>query len=419
MTRRLSFISLSFVLSLLALTLEGVCPVTVHAAPAVSESSTSPSFTVASADPQNAVSSSASASSASSGFFTSGIPPTSGQGYLPSHVLGYGNFGPGAMSSSINLSGPPSGSSQTQNQPIFTKRAAVGTSRDGILCQYDPTTTGVVHCSDGVTYKSSTSYSQPQQPSFYASNVASGNAKQSLKKRYTPSAGFTGGSAGSGPAGVPMVPPVPARPQSYSTPSSSVWENPSFSSPVNSSPQKRSLGDSDTNDFGLGFGSAAAFSVAPSLYGSGGQGGGSDWVNYEANLGGDLNMFNGEPDLGSGWNKYSGGSGYGSSYSPSYGSSYGGSYSGSGYGSGHSDSGYGSGYSGYGESGHYSGKSPKSKRSTTTASSAPNVIPVPIDIDTLVYPDGQMTLMPSGGISGVIGSGGPGPGGIGGHAGLN
>ncbi|KAF9175675.1 hypothetical protein BGX21_010580 [Mortierella sp. AD011] len=408
MTRRLSFTSLSLVLSLLALALEGVRPVAVHAAPAVSESSTSPSFTVASADPQNAVSSSASASSAFSGSFIPSVPSTPGQGYLPSHILGYGNFGPGAMSSSINLSEPPSGSSQTQNQPTFVKRAAVGTNGGGVLCQYNPTTTGVVHCSDGVTYKSSTFSSQPQQPNFYPPNVASGNAKQSLQKRYTSSAGFTGGSVGSVPAGVQMVPPVPARSQGYSTPSSSVWENPSFSSPVNSSPQRRSFGDSDTNDFGLGSGSATAFNVIPSLYGSGGQGDGGDGGNYEANLGGgDLNMFNGEPDLGSDWNKYSGGSGYGSSYNPSYGSSYGGS---------HSSSGYGSGYSGYGGSGHHSDKS---KRSTTTASSTPNVIPVPIDIDTLVYPDGQMTLMPSGGISDVVGSGGPGLGGIGGYAGLN
>ncbi|KAF9360037.1 hypothetical protein BGX26_010687 [Mortierella sp. AD094] len=416
MTRRLSVISLSLVLPLLALTLEGVHPVTVHAAPAVPESSTSSGFTLASVDPQNAVSSSVSASSAFSGSFSPDMPPTPGQGHSPSHVLRYGNFGPGMMSSSINLSEPPSDSSQTQKQPTVSKRATIATSGGGILCQYDPVTAGVVHCSDGATYKSSSaSLSQPQQPSYYVPNVANGNVKQPLKKRYTPNVGFAGGSAGSGASGVHMLPPVPARSQGYSIPPFSASQHPPLSSPVNSKTQKRSFGDSDsssafaysgTNDYDLGSGSSAAFNKIPSYYGSGGSGGGNDvedWGNYEPSLGGgDWNMYNGESDLRGDWSKYSGGSGYGSSYNPNYGSGYGGSYS------------------GYGGSGYYSGKPSKGKRSVTAGpSSAPNVVPVPIDIDTLVYPDGQMTLMPSGGISAAGGPGGPGFGGAGGPVGFN
>ncbi|KAF9114326.1 hypothetical protein BGX27_011146 [Mortierella sp. AM989] len=395
MAPRLSASWLPLLFPLLALTFEGIHPVPVRAAPTVSDYSMPFGLTEASiATPLS----------------KSSILELSNS---PSQLAGfprYEDFDLGMLSSgySQDISGPPR--DETQKLQMRKRSAAsIATNGGSVMCYYDPATAGLIHCSDGATYQSlPASTSRQQRPESQASDEFSEDVKQPLKKRSTSSIDSTMEAPGAY---------MPARPLAHSTPFPiySKGKQGEFITQLDVPThertrvrkQKRSSGLSDSvssTAFDFGgvvdrFGpSPAAFKPVPDLHRSWDSSdfGVENWGHPESNLGENWNMNFGQPDLGGDWSKYNGGFGYDSGYGTD-------DYS-------HVSSCGGSNYDG---SGCDSNKRFRNKRSVVVSpsreshpenlASRPNVVPVPIDIDALVHPDGRMTLMPAGGISAIGG----------------
>ncbi|KAF9202967.1 hypothetical protein BGZ49_006914 [Haplosporangium sp. Z 27] len=306
----------------MVLTLEAVNQVSVHAFPATTaEYSRHSDFTAASSpsSPSNPSVPDVPASYLypTSGYSYPSTPQALGQGYSP-------------------LPQPPidltlQQSKQTHKRATTSKRATNATNGGSLVCYYDPVTTGVIHCSNGLSYQ--TSFGSTLQVSSQTPNFNNGLANSQ---------------------GYPSV-----------SSSSSIYSNgnPSYSTSLSGNGEVKKRSNSQSSGY-----PTTTSSSAPSSYS--------------------------EPYLGAS-------SGYSSSYTPNYNPGY--DYGKKGYTSSR----------GYNAPGNSLGGPSTTKRSVHLgpvggggeSSSTPNVVPVPININTLVYPDGEMTLMPPEDTSAIDGPG--------------